>query len=182
MELVEPLERINETLLREYGKWTDERPRFRVTWSENQRECRKMTHTDEGLLLLHPEVREVRKYSHIKDRYVLEQLSVVPDVNDNDLVTALSYEPLWTFEDRHGNYLPPRFDACKLIITALYHNLENSHFKKYDEGDVEENRRKELEDTEKYLFGDDTAISDALGTRQGVIVPENKLLNEVVKE
>jgi len=164
MELVEPIERINETLQRQYGSHDDGRPRFRVVWSEDQIEKRWTKYTKEGLELLNPEVVELKKYQHIKERYVLEQLSVVPDTPDNDLTVKLSYEPLWTFQDRHEDYLPPRAEVCILIINEIYDAMDRkargiSRVMKEDP----DKAAKELARVEEMLFGNETRVTDDLG-------------------
>ena len=179
-ELHEPIERINEFLQRQYGVHDDGRPRFRVVWSEDQYEKRKLTHSREGFELLTPIVDTVKKYQHIKERYVLEQLSVVPENAETDLVEKLSYEPLWTFMDRHENYLPPRADACKMIIDTMLEAMGAGHARILKDEDSEEKKLKELQKVEEYLFGNESKVTDALGLGLGVVVPEiptSKLVN-----
>lgn len=169
MELVEPIERINKFLVDQFGIYEDGRPKFRVVFSEGLIEKRILTHTKDGFELLTPIVEEIPKYQHIKDRYVLEQLSIVPDGVESDLTERLTYEPLWTFEDRHGKYLPPRIDVCKLIIEQIYVNMGVMP-RKYTEDPEKE--AKELAKVEEYLFGDETEVTDALHWNQAVTVPE----------
>lgn len=169
MELVEPIEKINYYLERDFGKWLDGRPNWRVVFANDQFEQRIMTHTDEGLELMYPEVRTVRKYQHIeRDRYVLERL--VPVVGETDLVTQTSYEPAWTFADRFGNYLPPRFDACKYIIEGIYAQIDQAgtHVKYKDPNATKEERLKMILDMEEKLFGNETPVGDALAHKFGV--------------
>jgi hypothetical protein len=134
-----------------------------------QVEQRLMTHTDNGIELISPEVRQVRKYQHIKrDRYVLERL--VPVVGETDLVTKVSYEPAYTFEDRFGNYLPPRYDACKFVIEAIYSQIDKkgTHAKYKDENASKEARLKMIKSMEEELFGNETPVGDALAHKSGV--------------
>jgi hypothetical protein len=178
MELAEPIERINKQLLNQFGIHTDKRPRFRVVWSEDQYEKRITSHTKDGLSLLNPMVLEVPKYKHyISERFILEQLSIVPGNQETDLVENLSYEPLWAFEDRHGNYLPPRYDACKIIIDQVYENMSNAGkgIKKYTNPDDLISESERIDRVEKILFGEETPVGDALRHGYGIVVPENKL-------
>lgn len=171
MELTEPIERINELLSREFGHKFN-KPEWRVVLAGEQFEKRVMEHTDEGLELLTPEVRTVRKYQHIKpDRYVLER--EVPVQGETDLVTKTSYEPAWTFEDRHGNYLPPRFDACKVIIESIYGSVGLNYIKK-DKNMTAEAMKAEIDRMEELLFGNETPVGDALAHGYGVVVPGPK--------
>lgn len=80
-----------------------------------------MDYTDAGIALLYPEVREVPKYRNWNpNRYILERLVVVPDFQQKELGgLKVSYEPLYTFEDGRGLYLPPKLEATKFIIDTL---------------------------------------------------------------
>lgn len=169
MELVESIESINEKLLREFGRELDNQPRWRVVLAGELLEKRLIDVTDEGFELLNPEVREVRKYKHIPPNYyVLERR--VPVVGETDLLTKMSDEPAWTFEDRFGNYLPPRYDACKLIIENIYNQMDKSKFyaKYADKNKTPEELKKQLDDMEFALFGNETSVGDALAHGFGV--------------
>lgn len=172
-ELTETLDFINRKLEREFGRDLTGRPIWRVVWSDTQIEKRKMYTTDEGLDLLQPEVREVKKYQHISERYVLEKLTEV--VGETDLITPMSYEPLWTFQDRFNQYLPPRFDACKFVIETVNINLAKGkgHVKYKDETTSPEYREALLKRKEQELFGNETPVGDALAHDFGVTVPRN---------
>jgi len=167
MELVEPIDRINYWLEKEFGRWENGQPKFRVVWANNQRDKRWTSFTDEGLELLHPEVRELPKYQHCLGFYVLEQLSIVPE--GSDLVTKLSYEPLWVFYDKNKHYLPPRFIMCKVIIDAMYTRMGAfAPVNKETSEDVLEKRKIELDKVDKLLFGNETPLTDALSYGWGV--------------
>lgn len=173
MNLVEPLDRINHLLQREYGVHEDGRPKFRVVWSDDQFEKRWVFHTKEGFELLSPEVKQMPKYmdERCKHRYILEQLSIVPET-DRELVEKLSYEPLWVFRDRFDNYLPPRFDASKIIIDHMYLNMSVvKPPKKEDSEDVIRARQKELDDVEEKLFGNETPLGDGMQYGWATSVP-----------
>ena len=60
---------------------------FRITWANDETEMRLVGELDNGIQLLYPEVREVKKYPYLKDFYVLERLVVVPDINKEELPT-----------------------------------------------------------------------------------------------
>jgi hypothetical protein len=147
-------------------------PNWRVVWSEDH-EKRCLTHTKDGLELLKPEVRETKKYQHIKERFVLERYTEIN--GESDLVTQLSYEPIWTFEDRHGVYLPPRYDACKLIIEQLLENVRAAkNYTKYKDPDESpETQKQRIDDMEYQLFGNETPVGDALAYGSGVSVPSS---------
>lgn len=180
-ELIEPLEKINYNLEKDFGKFEDGRVHFRVVWSDDQIEKRWMTHTNDGMELLFPEVREVRKYSYISERYVLERL--VPVVGETDLTTKTSYEPAWTFQDRFGNYLPPRYDACKFIVESMFEKMGNkSVHAKYKDPDLDPgHKQEEIMKMEKYLFGDETPMGDALSSGDGISYAGMKTFSEEEK-
>ncbi len=177
MELTESIKSMNQHLIDLYGIDTSTgRAMFRIVWSEDQYEKRLTKFTREGLELLYPEVRELPKYKQwIHEKYVLERLVLVPDINVEDLPTErLSYEPLWVFADKDGNYLPPRMDASQLVVDALYSQLGKSSFAKYkdDESSPEEKAKRILK-LEEELFGNESNVGDALAHNQAVVVPTN---------
>lgn len=179
MLLVEPVETINKQLTREYGVFTDGRPKFRVVWSEDQYEKKFCFHTKDGFELIQPVLLELPKYKpQVSERFVLEQLSVVPE-SDKELTENLSYEPIWVFQDRHQSYLPPQYVACKLVVDQLYQNIDDGKkkIKKYTDPNELKTEVDRIDEMEKILFGEETPVGDALRHGYGVVVPENKLLS-----
>ena len=104
MTLPTEIEDINEKLKGRFGL-KDDKPRFQLVWSENEQEYRPVEFT-RGMKLLYPEMMYVRKYSYIKDRYVLEKW------RDG------SYEPIWVFEDKNHEFLMPIWRATEIIALA----------------------------------------------------------------
>jgi hypothetical protein len=177
MELIESIEHINNLLLAEFGRepLADDKVRFRIVWSDDQFEKRWIAHTDDGFELLYPEVRELPKYrQYIQHRYILERL--VPVGVMTDLVEKTSYEPMYTFQSSDGEYLVPRFDVCKFIIESVLSitGRRSGHAKYKDVSLSPEYRRKAINEMEKYLFGNETSIGDALAYSFGVTVPDLK--------
>lgn len=178
MELREPIEEINKKLLEDYGTEFGNLPRFRIVFSEDQYEKRMTDYTDEGFELLYPEVRLLPKYKqYVKAKYVLERL--VPIVGPTDLTTKTSYEPAWVFQDKHGNYLPPFFEGCKLIIDSLFQAMgRKDTFVKYKDKNVsEEERLIHLKKVEDELFGNESNMTDDLHSGSGIVVPGNETIN-----
>src|SRR5690348_16564919 len=125
--MLESVETLNNRLLEYFGKFNDQ-PKWRVVWSEDQFEKRLTHYTDEGFQLLTPRMVELPKYKQwIHNKYVLEKLCVVPDGQKHELVTNLSYEPMWVFEDSIGNPLPPKWEAINLIVQNTENNLFVNH-------------------------------------------------------
>ena len=179
MELTESINSINRQLIDLFGIDTlTGRPIWRIVWSEDQLEKRLVNTTDEGLLLLTPIVKEVPKYRpYICDKFVLEQLVIVPESQESDLPTSkYSYEPIWTFVDSQGNYLPPTLPAAKFIIDTVYAALGKKSLAKYKDPDNEnptERYDQRINEIEEELFGNETSVTDALAHQMGVVVPRN---------
>jgi len=179
MELAERIATINRQLLEHYGMESSvNEPMFRVVFSDDQREMRLGDYNDftpSGMFIRSVrEVREVPKYQWIKARWVLEHLCVVPEVNMIELpTTKLSYEPLWIFENQSGDYLPPRYDAAKIIIETMLAVKGKSSLKKYVDPDTSESRELNIKKIHEELFGNETPATDALAHRTGVVVPHS---------
>lgn len=184
MELRESIESINEKLIQSYGTEFGNAPRFRVVFSDDQFEKRWTDFTDEGFELLHPEVRLLPKYKqYIRGKYVLERL--IPIVGETDLVSKISYEPAWVFQDKNGNYLPPFFDGCSHVIESIYSVMDKAGtFTRYKDKNISvEERAAELKKVEDELFGNETNLTDDLHTGAGVSMvnenPNAKVLREL---
>ncbi len=172
------IDRINVTLLDHYGRLENIQT-WRIVWSTDQREWRYGTYEDftEGGIFIREvtERREVPKYSQwAPNKWVLERLLVVPVDASPDhpqIDSALSYEPLWAFDEE----LPPEWVAVKFIVDSIYENMrQHDTGVKYKDPDIgfpeEVAGRKEerLKDIEESLFGDETDMGDALAYKQGV--------------
>lgn len=179
--ILESIETLNERLINIFGKFNGQ-PKFRIVWSEDQYEKRLTKYSKEGLELLQPQMVELPKYKQwIHNKYILEQLVPVPENQLHELTTALSYEPLWVFEDNQGNALPPKWQAIHLLIHNLYAQMDSSSVKYKDpeatpEGAIEE-REKRLAAIQEQLFGNESNTTDALAHNQAVIVPRNYEVN-----
>lgn len=172
MFLPETLDYINKKLERHFGVDISGKPYFRVVFSEDQFEKRLGDYEDfdenGNFLRRVREVREAPKYRQwIREKYVLEGLTVVPLQNMEELPTqVLSYEPLWVFEDRIGNPLPPLYRACEFILHRVRSQMENKGIGKYKEEQIPDQER--LEKLEEELFGNETPVGDALAHKFGV--------------
>lgn len=168
MELTEPIESINQQLIDHFGIDTiTSQPIFRIVWAADQLEKRMSKFTRTGIELIHPMLMELPKYNQndldYKERYILERLVLVPDINSIELPTRMSYEPLWVFRDRNNNYLPPRFDASKMVIDVMYAALGKQSLAKYKnpEEDQEhslELKRQRVDKLVEELFGDESNL------------------------
>lgn len=173
------VELVNKRLLQDYGRFsTTDKPMWRVIWSEDQMEKRWVTHTKDGFAYLEPEVQLVPKYrQYIQDKYVLERIVALPEFIENDLVEQVSYEPVWVFEDKHGNALPPIWPAVRLVVEQVYKAAAVQVGRKYVDPDeakskmTKEERLAEVDKRVKELFGNETATGDSLAYKEGVTVP-----------
>lgn len=183
------VEEINRQLVDHFGISTDNSlPMWRVSWSSDQFEKARVTHTEAGIELLYPEVREVKKYGNwIVDRYVLEHLVAVPDVSIAELPSVkMSYEPIWTFEDKNQEFLPPLFRACKLVIDTVNAAMGKSNLRKYmeidgEDGSKESAIRKRHNDIAQYeleLFGEQSSLEGSTKTGESVAYTGPSLIGE----
>ena len=171
---MEQIQTLNERLEERYGKADNSAPNWRIVFSEEIVEKRLGTFDDftrEGVYLRTvTEFREVPKYKQwIHNKWILERLTVVPYFQQEELLTKLSYEPIWVFEDSRGNPLPPVWDAIELIIRSVYHSMTASKYPKYhDTSGSPEERLNRIQDLEEALWGNESTISDALAYREGI--------------
>lgn len=174
METSENIDRLNERLRRIFGVDTvTGKEMWRVVWANDQYEKRYDTYDDyAGDIYLRTvtELREVPKYPDKKDRYVLENLQGVPIAAMDELAgIRMSYEPIWTFNDRDGNYLPPYFEGCQFIIDHILQRLgkKTPPVKHPDSGKDPEQLMKEKADkvnrVTDELFGDQSKITERFG-------------------
>lgn len=85
-------------------------PKFRVVWSSDQTEFRRVGEGVNSSMQLMP------KYSYKPGRWVLEKWM---EGGHADLASPVNYEPIWFFEDKAGNYLFPVERAVIVLIQCL---------------------------------------------------------------
>lgn len=188
MELTEPVLEINKRLKDLFGVDSlTGLSMWRVSWSEDQFENRYGTYDDitpAGIYLRTvTEVRYVPKYRQwIQEKYVLEHLVLVPEVNQKELPDIkLSYEPLWVFQDKDQFPLPPKWEAIELIINTVHAAMNGTKdLAKYvdPEDSLESSidlKKKRIEDITNELYGDDSGLNGTTITASGesIIVPNS---------
>lgn len=159
---------------------------WRIVWSDDEYEKRLTDCSDAGIFLLRPEVRLLPKYKqYIQQRYILEHLVGIPDVNAKELPTMkMSYEPLWTFEDKVGGYLPPNLEAAKFIINtveaamAAVRDGKSGQMKKYVDEEYSQDasleaKEKRINSLVEYMYGEQSALGGTTKTGETIIVPRN---------
>jgi hypothetical protein len=170
---------LNKRIQERYGTFWDGKPNFRIIWSEDETEKRRTRYSDKGIELAQWEVRELPKYKQwIHQKYVLERLTVVPEFVETDLVEKFSYEPLWVFEDKNGVALVPTWPACWHILETVLHAMDNTHYVKYKDPESDPKEAKEvykarIDALVDDLFGNETDVTDALGLKEGIVVPRS---------
>ena len=166
------LDRFNRKLVDDFGYFNGTDPSFRLVYSEDQFEKRLVYHTKEGLELITPVVELRPKYRQwIHNKYVLERLTVIPMEHEELTVDKLSYENIWTFQDRNGDYLEPKYEAAKFVINTLLGNTLNpSNLAKYKTTNEEERQAliKRIDEIEEMLYGNETKVTDSLARDNAV--------------
>ncbi len=175
---MESVEILNERLLKNYGK-VEHLVQWRIVYSEDQFEKRFTDYTNEGFQLLFPVVREMPKYRQwITNKYILERVMPVSDIDAQQLLGKYSYEPVWVFEDAKGNALPPKWEAITLVISSVYQASARAVGRRYidpDENSEEalELKRLRIARIQEELFGNETEVGDALAHKQAIVVPRS---------
>ena len=186
METSESLESLNRQLIDLYGIDTiTGQAMWRIVWSEDQFEHRLGTYDDytpSGIYLRTvTEVRYVKKYPWIKEKYTLERLVVIPEVSMPELpATKTSYEPMYPFQTASGQYIPPSLISSRFIIDTVLAAQGKKSLAKYKDPASgitgEENielKNKEIDVLQKELFGNESPVGDALAHKEAIIVPRN---------
>ena len=119
------VENLNKYLISQ-GLSEDNKPLFRLVWSDGIYEHRHGLFRDYvlGTNILIREVTEtrlVRKYNYINQRWILEKWAPgnltytkeIPGTESGD------YIPVYVFEDKNGDYLPPNMKVLNFILAFL---------------------------------------------------------------
>lgn len=161
-------------------------PIWRVVWAADQVEKQYDTfedHTPSGIFIREvTEVREIKKYPHVTDLHILERLVLVPEHQQENLVGAkISYELIFNFWNKHGEYLPPKIEVCEFVIDtvlAAEHAAKGGRggMRKYTDETNEEflnKQRKRIEEITEYIWGEDAAFHDDIRSGSGILMPSN---------
>src|SRR5262245_39378534 len=122
---MESIERLNYRLVRNYGYFDSTiYPLWRIVWSEDQFENRYGTyekHDSHGNWIgQYTGFQEVPKYrQYIREKWVLERCMPVPLPNAHELTTKTTYEPVWVFQDKDKNALPPNWEVTLIVIETI---------------------------------------------------------------
>lgn len=174
---MEEIKRINKNLERDFGKSPDDRPWWKLSFTTGYTEKRFGTiNKFYGHIFLAEVtgVHEVLKYpyEYQRDKYVLERL--IPAVANPELTAlgiTMSYEPVWMFADRNGEYIKPNWKAINLIVrTCLgqFGSLRPKTQKELDTAELEA-RAKSVKKYEEML--DMSYTASMIANREAIIVP-----------
>ena len=122
---MEPTEKEVNQYLKRFGSDIKGSQLFRVSWSSSQTEVRKRTYNEfSGKLFLRTvtDTSTCLKYPLIKDKWILEKL-IPPDPSyTSEIVSAKengSYECIYVFQDKGGNYLSLNTKVAEIIVKAI---------------------------------------------------------------
>lgn len=122
---MENVKEINEGLKREFGKNLRGEANFRVSWSNTQTEVRRREYNEfHGELFVRTvrETSECLKYPLIRDRWIIEMWVAPNPVYTDEIVSARekgSYECIYIFQDKDGQYLPVNELVARIVIKAI---------------------------------------------------------------
>jgi hypothetical protein len=166
------LKSFNKQLIDDFGYFDATRPKFRLVWSHDEFEQRLVDHSDEGFQLLSPKIVNKPKYRQWCDnRWVLEKCTEVPTGHTELTVQPISWENIWTFQNRNGEYLEPNYLAAKFVInTILGVTFSPSNMAKYNTTNEQERQQriKEIDEIEELLYGNESKVGDALAKDSAV--------------
>ena len=151
------------------------RPRFRISWSTTSSEVRYGTYSIYYMehIFLRDETGYVAcaKYPNNPDRWVLEMLVYAPIAEVPESRNG-HYEPLYVFQDKKGEYLPPLHQVAEIIIWALK-NPEKNLVERLER----EDKRKFAQEVAYFedILEDTTGsvLVTALRDKEAIVVPSN---------
>lgn len=176
---MENIKYINKYLESTYGRAQDNKPKFRVAWSEDLYEVRKGLFSE---LAVFEEVKKVRKYTYFKDRWVLEIYTLAyPEVfgraiaQKNEIVmSGDGYESLRVFQTRKGEYLKPDLEVCKIICDGFVELVNRPEGRRLTAKQADYNDKKKMEEESAKFFeilsGDDSTLIQQFHDKEAVII------------
>ena len=149
---------INRELLKLYGKDINLRPMYRIVQNYNLTEKRFGSVFYGDIELPSKQAVEVPKYSYVPDGYwILEQLF---NTTNKELCSTFTYEPLWIFKTKDGEYQSPNLKACVFVIEASRRGpvaIETA----------DEKQKREIA-TFREMLGGNAGIAESLASQEGV--------------
>lgn len=180
---MEDIRIINERLAERFGTDLQGNPNWRIVWSETEFEKRLGYFPDSlGITGEKKELRTVRKYSYIRDRYILERRCPLPQTDElpEASMVGYSYEALYVFEDKNRNMLPVRWHPIEIFIRVALDGPQaffTSRTEQIEKDGIEED---EVKYFEELLENESPYLATMLHNREAVVVakPEKPDGNE----
>lgn len=148
-------------------------PIYRLVWADDQIETRRGIFREfYGNIFLRETsgFQQVRKYSYLKGRWILEkwlppELVFTPDIPESH---NGSYEPLFPFEDKNGNPLPLSLRVVELIV-SFDRADRKSWMARRDEIRADMDSREAKEYAELLDSIDTTDVQSLLHSREAIV-------------
>ena len=174
-------EYINHWLM-DQDKTRNNEPKYRLVWSDDQREYRHGTFNDfygEIFLRSVTEVRFVPKYSYISERWILEKWIPPERAMHPELPESYkgSYEVFYVFEAADGSYLKPTRKVVEFIINADRREIGKLTPEERRDWYAQQEVKQRQADIDS--LGDSTALVSLLHNREAITVPD---LSKIKKE
>jgi hypothetical protein len=175
MSLPQDIKAINKMLEKHHGKAFNNKPWYRIAWSESMTEKRIGAFNDfygEIFLRQFVGLREVRKYDgpDFRERWILEKLVFIDNPEVWDSLNSGSYEPIWVFRGKGGVYQRPNHKAVEFLI-GMINNPEERKF--HDEKSLDDFEEQLLADETDQLYDEMTQNASMFDEERTIVVPSN---------
>lgn len=159
--------------LKKFGKAPCGSPLWRLVWSNNEYEKRLGTFEDSyGSIFLRrvTEVRETRKYNYIDQRWILEKWFRVSNPELPDTLHKGSWEPIYVFESKSGEYLQPTLKTALFMVEQYNYHANNRVLPGARRAQIaDEMQRRDDKELQDFMDSIDVSeITNALALREGV--------------
>lgn len=173
MSLPQDIKNINKRLDKLHGRAFNNRPWYRVSWSENQSEKRIGTFNDfygEIFVRQFKGLREVRKYDgpDFKERWIMEKLVFIDNPEVWGSYEEGSYEPIWVFRDKDGEYQKPTYRSVEFLLGMINQPIVKKTDKMIDDDEEEKLKKEEAEE-----FDQLEQSASMFDEERTVVVPSN---------
>jgi hypothetical protein len=179
MQPLGDLENVNNWLKEKFGKDDLGRAKFRLSWSEDQFEKRRGTFNEfAGKIFVRKftGIATVPKYPYVKERWILEQYIAFPSV---EIVSSEngSYEPVWVFSDKNGDYIRPIQRAVEFILWTLLFGTKDKMTPKGLKDEEQNQIESETKFFQEYLENDRPYLATMLANKEAITVPDMEKTN-----
>jgi hypothetical protein len=176
---MENIKLINKYLETNYGRALDNKPKFRVVWSEDLTEVRKGIFSPVQVI---ESIERRPKYSYVKDKFILEFYTLAfPEVfgralahSRESIMNGDYYEPLRVFMTKDRGYIKPDIEICKIFCDQFIEMINRPAAKRLTDriashDDVEE-MKKEVAKFESILNMEDSDLLQSIRAKEAVFL------------